>query len=92
MALINSDRGLRQALIPAGFWGGLAALALALPAQAEVAGQGGSRSLGTLINGERAGRCTAGVCVVGGGTRAGDNLFHRLSSFDTRGSITVWFR
>ncbi|MBW0181802.1 MAG: CHAT domain-containing protein [Vulcanococcus sp.] len=79
---------MRRALAPAGFWGGLAALALAVPAQAEVAGQGGSRSLGTLINGERAGRCTAGVCVVGGGTRAGDNLFHRLKAFDTRGAIT----
>ena len=67
--------------------GGLSVLPGALPARADVTAQGGARSLGTLINGERSGRCTAGLCVVGGGTAAGGNLFHRLSAFDTRGGI-----
>jgi hypothetical protein len=47
----------------------------------------GLRSLGTLVNGERGGRCAAGLCVVSGGTAAGSNLFHRLSSLDTRGAV-----
>jgi filamentous hemagglutinin family protein len=68
--------------------GGLLALTAALPAQADLAAQGGSRSLGTLINGSRSGRCARGLCVVGGGTAAGNNVFHRLKAFDTRGEIT----
>ena len=66
------------------------ALALpSLPVRADIAAKGGARSLGTLVNGTRDGRCTAGVCVVSGGTKAGNNRFHRLSQFDTRGPITA---
>ncbi|NDD46438.1 MAG: hypothetical protein EBZ24_13850, partial [Synechococcaceae bacterium WB9_4xB_025] len=69
--------------------GGLAALALALlaPVHADVKAPSGRRSLGTLVNGKRGGRCAAGLCVVSGGTAAGSNLFHRLSALDTRGAV-----
>ncbi|MEB3199201.1 MAG: CHAT domain-containing protein [Synechococcaceae cyanobacterium] len=46
----------------------------------------GALGLGTLINGGLG--CTAGSCLVTGGTGAGSNLFHRFASFEANGAIT----
>ncbi|MCP9824969.1 hypothetical protein KBY78_06095, partial [Synechococcus sp. EJ6-Ellesmere] len=54
----------------------------------EVTATGGALGLGTAVNGLAGGSCAAGLCQVGGGTRADRNLFHRFSAFDTRGGIT----
>jgi CHAT domain-containing protein len=43
--------------------------------------------LGTRVNGSQFGSCRVGNCAVHGGSRAGDNLFHRFSQFDTRSGI-----
>ena len=55
-------------------------------ARADVASRT-SDSLGTRINGELGGRCQSGLCRISGGSDSGRNRFHRLSEFDTRGSI-----
>jgi trimeric autotransporter adhesin len=69
--------------------GGVLLVALALaPAEAQVTGAGGSRSLGTLVNGVEGGACSSGACGITGGTSSGSNLYHRFSAFDTRGGIT----
>ena len=47
----------------------------------------GSNNLGTKINGQVGGNCNSGTCEITGGTASGINLFHRFSSFDTRGDI-----
>ena len=47
----------------------------------------GKNGLSTEVNGQRGGRCTKGVCRIGGGTKAGKNTFHRFKNFDTRGAI-----
>jgi len=64
--------------------GGLSCLAPA--AAGEIRAAGGPLSLGTSVNGGAS--CSAGACAIGGGTRAGANLFHRFSAFDTRGGIS----
>ena len=48
--------------------------------------------LGTVINSNsivvtEGGTCSAGVCTIEGGTNAGQNKFHRFTSFDTRNGI-----
>jgi len=63
----------------------LACAAGPLRAQVTGAGPGG---LNTTVNGVVGGSCTTGLCQVTGGTVGGSNLFHRFSSFDTRGAIT----
>ncbi|MEB3182841.1 MAG: hypothetical protein VKN15_00450, partial [Cyanobacteriota bacterium] len=63
--------------------GGLSCLAPA--AAGEITAAGGPLSLGTSVNGGAS--CSTGDCGIGGGTRAGSNLFHRFSAFDTRGAI-----
>ena len=67
---------------------GLVLSLVPLPGLADVKGATGERSLGTIVNGQRDGRCTSGLCQVSGGSGAGSNLFHRFSSFDTRGHIS----
>ncbi|MBM5800717.1 MAG: hypothetical protein FJ077_07750, partial [Cyanobacteria bacterium K_DeepCast_35m_m2_023] len=56
-------------------------------AQAQVTGQGPG-GLNTAVNGVVGGSCGSGLCQVSGGTVGGNNLFHRFSSFDTRGAVT----
>ena len=51
----------------------------------EIRAAGGAQGLGTRVNGGTS--CTAGSCVVTGGTPAGRNLFHRFSVFNTQGAI-----
>lgn len=58
--------------------------ATAVPA-GEITATSGPAGLGTAVNGGTG--CTAGACLVTGGTRAGGNLFHRFDAFDTRGAI-----
>ncbi|MEB3319582.1 MAG: hypothetical protein VKI63_01405, partial [Cyanobium sp.] len=53
-----------------------------------VSGATGAASLGTVVNGVANGSCTSGLCTISGGTSAGSNLFHRLSSLNTTGAIT----
>ena len=53
-------------------------------AQAEIRASG-KKGLGTKVNGVKGGSCNKGRCRISGGTRAGKNLFHRFSDFDTRG-------
>ena len=67
-----------------GLWG-LALLPQPVRAQVAAAGAGG---LDTAVNGLVGGSCSSGLCQVTGGTAGGSNLFHRFSSFDTRGAIT----
>ena len=55
-------------------------------ARADVASRA-SDSLGTRINGVLGGRCQSGLCRISGGSDSGRNRFHRLSEFDTRGTI-----
>ena len=43
----------------------------------------GKKGLGTKVNGVKGGSCNKGRCRISGGTRAGKNLFHRFSDFDT---------
>jgi CHAT domain-containing protein len=43
--------------------------------------------LGTRVNGSVFGRCQQGRCSVHGGSRIGDNLFHRFGDLDTRSGI-----
>ena len=69
--------------------GVLACLLAGAPVMAgEITASGGALGLGTAVNGQLGGGCGAGLCLVGGGTAAGRNLFHRFSAFDTRGGIT----
>ena len=67
--------------------GGLAGLVPGAAGAGEITGTGGPLSLGTAVNGQLGGSCGGGTCAIGGGTRAGANLFHRFSAFDTRGGI-----
>lgn len=64
-----------------------AVMVAASPAAADVVGDI-NNSLGTVVNGELGGSCSSGLCSVDGGTSNGSNLFHRFSTFDTRGGIT----
>ena len=66
---------------------GLAGLVVPAARAGEITGTGGPLSLGTVVNGQLAGSCRAGLCTIGGGTGAGRNLFHRFSALDTRGAI-----
>ncbi|MBU6251310.1 MAG: filamentous hemagglutinin, partial [Cyanobacteria bacterium REEB417] len=71
--------------------GPVAALPLLLvvtPARAQVSATAGAGSLGSLVNGVAGGSCGSGLCVVGGGTAAGSNLFHRLDALNTQGAIS----
>ena len=65
---------------------GLIAMSLgvapSLPARSEIVATAGRLSLGTVVNG--AGACSSGHCQISGGTRRGNNLFHRFDQFDTR--------
>ena len=56
------------------------------PVSADISSSG-SNNLGTKINGQVGGNCNSGTCEITGGTASGINLFHRFSSFDTRGDI-----
>ncbi|MFM7235893.1 MAG: hypothetical protein ACKOYK_03845, partial [Cyanobium sp.] len=58
-----------------GWWG---------PATAQITPSG----LGTRVNGNTFGRCSAGSCAIQGGVKTGANLFQRFGSFDTRHGIT----
>ena len=61
----------------------------AVPAAAgEISATGGALGLGSVVNGRAAGSCFSGACAIQGGTPGGANLYHRFSSFDTRGGIT----
>lgn len=73
--------GCGSLLLSAGF--GIAA------AQAgEIQATAGALGLGSRVNGTLGGSCGSGPCAISGGTAAGGNLFHRFSSFDSRGAIT----
>ena len=56
------------------------------PVQADVASRSAD-GLRTLVNGSANGRCNRGLCRIEGGIDSGNNRFHRLSEFDTRGGI-----
>jgi hypothetical protein len=62
---------------------------LVLPFQLESVclAQVSAGGLGTRVNGSAYGRCQAGTCAVHGGTRSGNNVFHRLEQLDTRSGI-----
>ena len=66
---------------------GLAGLVVPAARAGEITASGGGLSLGTRVNGQVGGSCSAGDCAIGGGTIAGPNLFHRFAAFDTRGGI-----
>jgi len=66
---------------------GLGGLVVAAAQAGEITASGGGLSLGTRVNGQMGGSCGAGDCGIGGGTKAGPNLFHRFAAFDTRGGI-----
>jgi len=66
---------------------GLAGLVVPAGRAGEITATGGGLSLGTRVNGQMGGSCGAGDCAIGGGTKAGPNLFHRFAAFDTRGGI-----
>ena len=69
----------------------VAALPLLLviaPVRAQVSATAGAGSLGSLVNGVAGGSCSSGLCVVGGGTAAGSNVFHRLDALNTQGAIS----
>ena len=59
---------------------------MSYPVSADI-NSSGSNNLGTKINGQVGGNCNSGTCEITGGTVSGINLFHRFSSFDTRGDI-----
>ena len=67
-----------------GLWG-LGVLPQPVRGQIAATDAGG---LNTAVNGVVGGSCSSGLCQVTGGTAAGSNLFHRFSSFDTRGAIS----
>jgi len=71
--------------------GALIALVLPLAPAAvrsgEITATVGTLSLGTTVNGQPGGSCLAGACTIGGGSMAASSLFHRFTSFDTRGAI-----
>ncbi|MEB3270034.1 MAG: hypothetical protein VKJ44_00055 [Synechococcus sp.] len=54
----------------------------------EIQATAGALGLGSQVNGIPGGSCSQGNCAISGGTAAGTNLFHRFSSFDSRGAIT----
>lgn len=54
----------------------------------EIQATAGALGLGSQVNGIPGGSCSQGNCAISGGTAAGGNLFHRFSSFDSRGAIT----
>ena len=56
------------------------------PVQADVSTRS-ANGLGTQVNGSSNGRCSSGLCRIDGGIDSGNNRFHRLSEFDTRGAI-----
>ncbi|MFM7394316.1 MAG: hypothetical protein ACKO22_08145 [Cyanobium sp.] len=47
----------------------------------------GAGGLGTVVT-DGPGGCNTGVCAVTGGTRGGNNLFHRFDQFKADGNIT----
>ncbi|MEC8435379.1 MAG: autotransporter-associated beta strand repeat-containing protein, partial [SAR324 cluster bacterium] len=65
---------------------GFLAFLVGSPVSADISSSG-SNNLGTKINGQVGGTCNSGSCEITGGTLSGINLFHRFSSFDTRGDI-----
>ena len=71
-------------LLLGGLWG-LGVLPQPVRGQVAATDAGG---LNTAVNGVVGGSCSSGLCQVTGGTAAGSNLFHRFSSFDTRGAIS----
>ncbi len=60
---------------------------ISIPAKAEVKGAK-TDGLGTIVNGTLNGSCDKGRCLITGGSDAGENRFHKFSTFDTRGQIT----
>ncbi|MCX5953646.1 MAG: CHAT domain-containing protein [Cyanobacteria bacterium] len=44
--------------------------------------------LKTRVNGSAFGACASGNCAISGGSKSGQNLFHRFNYFDTRNGIT----
>ncbi len=81
MAAVQRLNGFGLGLLLAAF-----AVGSGEPAFAEIRASG-KNGLKTEVNGQRGGRCTKGVCRIGGGTKAGKNTFHRFKNFDTRGAI-----
>ena len=88
MVVRAPDLLIRFALQPIASIAGLSLLLAASPSAraGEIKAARGGQDLGTLINGGT--RCRSGSCKISGGTRAGKNVFHRFSQFDTRGEIT----
>ena len=58
-----------------------------MPAVADNIKAPGAGGLGTVVTGGPGG-CNTGVCEVSGGTRGGNNLFHRFDQFKADGNIT----
>ena len=81
MAAVQRLNGFSLGLLLAAF-----AVGNGAPAFAEIRAPS-KKGLKTEVNGLRGGRCSEGVCRIGGGINAGKNTFHRFKKFDTRGAI-----
>ena len=83
MASTGSKNLIRFSL---GVFLGMSSILNQSPASADIrAGQG--KSFDTKVNGQKGGRCSAGVCRISGGKKSGRSKFMRFKDFDTRGKI-----